>query len=127
MNEVTDEWVFKAEEDFYSADMLLHAIEIPVASTASFHCQQCAEKYIKAFLQENQVYFERTHVLKSLLDLCLSIDKGFEQLGDDVISLDGYAVGIRYPGANISVELAEAAFDATKRVRKFVRSKLNIK
>lgn len=38
MNEVTSEWVFKAEEDFYSADMLLHTGEVPMAGTASFHC-----------------------------------------------------------------------------------------
>jgi|GEM_PF-3031507 len=29
MNELTSEWVDKAEEDFYSADLLLHAGETP--------------------------------------------------------------------------------------------------
>jgi HEPN domain-containing protein len=50
MNEVTSEWVVKAELDFDSADALLHAVEVPLAETACFHCQQCAEKYLKAFL-----------------------------------------------------------------------------
>ena len=127
MNEVTSEWVFKAEEDFYSADMLLHTVDVPMASIASFHCQQCAEKYLKAFLQEHRVRFERTHVLMSLLDLCVSIDRDFGKLGNDLNSLDAYAVAVRYPGAKVSVELAEAAFEAAKRVRKFVRSKIGIK
>lgn len=63
MNEVTAEWVHKAEGDFHSADSLLHAIAVPLAETAAFHCQQCAEKYLKAFLQEYAIRFERKHDL----------------------------------------------------------------
>jgi len=37
-----EEWVFKAEEDYDSADVLLHGREAPITSTACFHCQQCA-------------------------------------------------------------------------------------
>lgn len=46
MNELTKEWVDKAEADFYSADLLLHAGEYPLPEPACFHCQQCAEKYL---------------------------------------------------------------------------------
>ncbi len=127
MNEVTSEWVSKAEEDFHSADALLHTVEIPLASTASFHCQQCAEKYLKAFLQDHAVRFERKHDMLPLLDLCVQIDKGFEKLEADLKSLERYAVAIRYPGASASVEVAESAFDAAERVRKFIRKKLGVK
>ena len=127
MNEVTSEWVSKAEEDFYSADMLLHTGKVPMAGTASFHCQQCAEKYLKAFLQEHRIRFERKHDLLPLDDLCLKVDKEFMKIRVDLESLEDYAVAIRYPGVNASVELAEAAFDTAKRVRKFIRRKLNIK
>lgn len=44
MNEVTSEWVAKAEEDFHSADALLRAVDVPLAGTSCFHSQQCAEK-----------------------------------------------------------------------------------
>lgn len=127
MNEVTGEWVAKAEEDFYSADSLLHTVEVPAAGSASFHCQQCAEKYLKAFLTENLIRFEKTHVLATLLDLCSTLDNDFREIGNDLDSLEGYAVAVRYPGANPSVELAELAFDAAERVRKFVRKKLGIR
>jgi HEPN domain-containing protein len=126
MNEVTSEWVFKAEQDFHSADALLHAVEVPFAETAAFHCQQCAEKYLKAFLQENAIRFERKHDLLPLMDLCAEADEGFKKLEDDLRSLEHYAVAIRYPGASASVELAESAFDAAERIRKFVRKKLDI-
>ena len=127
MNEVTDEWVIKADNDFYSADILLHSGDVPLIDTACFHCQQCAEKYLKAFLTDHPIRFERTHVLMDLLALCLSVDKNFGKIAKDLNSLEGYAVAIRYPGAIVSLELAEEAFRAADRIRKFVRRKLKIK
>jgi HEPN domain-containing protein len=69
MNELAAEWVAKADNDFLSADLLLHSGNEPIADTACFHCQQCAEKYLKAFLTDHLVRFERTHVLADLLAL----------------------------------------------------------
>jgi HEPN domain-containing protein len=127
MNEVTSEWVTKADNDFYSADILLHSGEVPFTDTACFHCQQCAEKYLKAFLTNHLIRFERTHVLTDLLGLCLPVDEDFGKIAGDLSSLEGYAVAIRYPGAVVSVELAEEAFKTVNRIRKFVRGKLGIK
>jgi len=56
MNELTREWIDKAELDFTSADLLLHAGETPLSDPACFHCQQCAEKYLKGYLQELDRY-----------------------------------------------------------------------
>lgn len=126
MNEVTAEWVSKADNDFYSADILLHAGDIPLADTASFHCHQCVEKYLKAFLTEHLIRFERTHILADLLALCIPLDKDFGKITDDLSSLEGYAVAIRYPGAIVSAELAEEAFKRARQIRQFVRNKLGI-
>ena len=127
MNELTEEWIFKAEEDFYSADLLLHAGEVSIPDTASFHCQQCAEKYLKAYLQEHKIEFERRHDLYALLDLCVALDKEFQILENDLRELDRYAVIVRYPGIVIKADTAEEALDAAKRVRNFIRRKLEIK
>ena len=127
MNEVTDEWVTKADNDFNSADRLLHSGDVPLIDTGCFHCHQCAEKYLKAFLTDHLIRFERTHVLVDLMALCLPVDKDFSKIAGDLNSLEGYAVAIRYPGAIVSVELAEEAFKAADRIRKFVRNKLGIK
>jgi HEPN domain-containing protein len=123
MNELTSEWVEKAESDFYSADVLLHAGEFPIPDSACFHCQQCAEKYLKAFLQERMVRFERTHNLTTLLDLCLPLEQQFEILRGDLEKLENYSVAVRYPGARVSVEIAQEAFVLTKRIREFVRAR----
>jgi HEPN domain-containing protein len=84
MNELTEEWLFKAEQDIYSADLLLHAGEIPVPDYVCFHCQQSAEKYLKAYLQEHQVEFKRNHDLVPLFRLCLSLDKEFQRIKKDL-------------------------------------------
>lgn len=126
MNELSKEWVDKAEADFYSAHLLLHAGEYPLSEPACFHCQQCAEKYLKAYLQERQVNFERKHELMPLLSVCVSLDKDFESLKEDLQELDGYAVVVRYPGVIVKADMAESALKAAERVRLFVRRKLKL-
>ena len=41
--------------------------------------------------------------------------------------LNRFAVIVRYPGITIKADTAEEALNAAKRVRKFIRSKLEIK
>ena len=126
MNELTSEWVEKAESDFYSTELLLRAGEFPVPDSACFHSQQCAEKYLKAFLQEHMVRFERTHKLTMLLDLCLPLDQEFERIRGALEKLENYSVAVRYPGVRISVEIADEAFALTGKIRALVRTKLKL-
>jgi HEPN domain-containing protein len=99
----------------------------PSRRIVCFHCQQCAEKYLKAYLQEHSVEFERNHELVPLMRLCASLDPAFEVLKRDLESLKRYAVAVRYPGIRVTRKSAEGAFHSAKRVRKFVRNKLGIK
>lgn len=126
MQELTAEWVEKAENDFTAADLLLHAGEVPISDAVCFHCQQCAEKYLKAFLQEHQVRFERSHSLMLLLDLCLLLDAGFETLRDHLLHLDGFSVAVRYPGVPVTAEIALDAYQRVQAVREFVREMLGL-
>ena len=127
MREITEEWVLKAEVDYHSIALLLYSGDVPITSTACFHCQQCAEKYVKAFLEEHKIDFPRHHNLVQLLDMCLALDGDFETLRDDLLHLEGYAVAVRYPGVRISVEIAEQALADAGHIREFVRAKLGIK
>ena len=127
MNEITKEWVDKAENDLEAAELTLHGREIPITDAVCFHSQQCAEKYLKAFLQENRIRFERRHELIPLLDLCLTLDGEFEALRESLASLEQYAVLIRYPGLTVPAKMAEQAFSTTEGVRKFIRKKLGLK
>jgi HEPN domain-containing protein len=62
--------VEKAEGDFQTAQREMRARKSPNFDSATFHAQQCAEKYLKARLQEAGVNFPHTHDLESLLTWC---------------------------------------------------------
>jgi HEPN domain-containing protein len=102
MNELTEEWVEKAEEDFEAADTLLYGRDVPIAAVVCFHCQQCADKYLKVYLQEQSIEFERNHELMPLMSLCASIDSEFKVLKRDLEILKRYAVAVRYPGIRVT-------------------------
>jgi len=70
MKPLTREWVEKAEGDFQTAQREMRARKSPNFDSATFHAQQCAEKYLKARLQEAGVNFPHTHDLESLLTWC---------------------------------------------------------
>ena len=61
-------WLIKARHDLGSARRLMEGDE-PYLDTAVYHCQQAAEKALKALLTYHDVPFEKTHDLTELLDL----------------------------------------------------------
>lgn len=89
-------WMEKAEEDFRSAQ-ILEAAEPPALSAACFHCQQAAEKYLKAVLVKENVEPPRTHDLSALLDLTPLSE---ESVYDAAEFLNPFAVSIRYPSSD---------------------------
>jgi HEPN domain-containing protein len=62
-------WTEKAEHDFLAAEYAMDLAGEGLTEIVSFHCQQCAEKYLKALLLYRGVTFPRTHDLRLLLDL----------------------------------------------------------
>jgi HEPN domain-containing protein len=88
MRELTVEWVAKAEADFATAGRELRARHLPNYDAASFHAQQTAGKYLKAFLQESGLAFPRTHSLIELLELALTLDSSFEMQRAGLVLLD---------------------------------------
>jgi HEPN domain-containing protein len=67
MKPETMEWIDKAEGDWKVAQREMRAAD-PVWNVASFLAQQCAEKYLKAFLEEHNIAFGKTHDLVVLLN-----------------------------------------------------------
>jgi len=62
-------WVGRAEEDYVVARSALRRKK-PLTYGATFHAQQCAEKYLKATLVAKGQAFPKTHDLLALSDLC---------------------------------------------------------
>ncbi len=118
-------WVGKAEEDYELALLALHH-KPPLTSGVCYHSQQCVEKYLKAFLSLQSTPFPHTHDLLALQDLCARADPLFAL--DELLleRINAYAVGIRYPGEEATVEEAHEAVEAMKAVRRFLRNKLGL-
>jgi HEPN domain-containing protein len=57
MKPLTLEWVAKAENDFATALRESRVRKNPNYDAVCFHAQQCAEKYLKARLQEAGIAF----------------------------------------------------------------------
>ncbi len=89
MNPLTLEWVEEAEGDYDTAQREARARKRPNYDAACFHAQQCAEKYLKAILQEANVPFGKTPNLVGLLDLVLPADASWEPLRTTLQTLTG--------------------------------------
>ncbi len=124
MNALTAEWVKKAEGDYATTEREVVALERPNYDAVCFHAQQSAEKYLKAYLQEQKVPFPRIHDLIKLLEICSSCDTDFASLRDPLMVLDPYSAEYRYPGISANKDQASEAFKNLNVVRDFARKKL---
>ena len=57
---------------------------------------------------------------------CVEVDTAFDIYKKDFEDLDEYSVDIRYPGDDASEEDAKKSVESMKRVRLFIRQKLNL-
>ncbi len=115
---VVGEWLAKAKDDMDVAEYLLASGGVfPRAIT--FHCQQAAEKFIKAFLTSLSIHFPKTHDLRELLELIASANRDLSGQLHDVIALTPYATELRYPGDQppITDEEARDAVALARKVR----------
>lgn len=90
------QWLAKARNDLLNADNNLKSEVVPY-DTVCFHCQQAAEKLLKAYLVARGVQPPFTHDLLLLLEEVLLLCADAETLRDDLASLMPYAVQVRYP------------------------------
>jgi HEPN domain-containing protein len=94
---VVAEWVAKAENDLNTAAHTLKLGRVCPTGTVCFHAQQCAEKYLKAYLVSRAVPFPKTPEIEGLVSLMP--DEARPSLSVEEQSLlTEYAVGSRYPG-----------------------------
>lgn len=113
MQELTAEWVTKAEGDFVTARRELRVRILPNYDAVCFHSAQCAEKYLKARLQEANVVFPRTHDIAALLALLLLEEPTWSTMMADARLLSALSVNVRYPGTSSDKQLARDAFKAS--------------
>lgn len=71
----TREWAAHADDDMRVAQHTLTLPDECPYRLVAYHAQQCAEKYLKAFLVLRGIDFPFTHNIARLLELC------YEQAG----------------------------------------------
>jgi len=125
MSELIDPlaWVYRAEEDWLLARSALRR-KVPLTYGATFHAQQCAEKYLKALLVSRRQAFPRTHDVVALHDLCLRHGLRIPIDPDQLERLAAYAVQVRYPGEDPTPDEAREAVQIAQEVRRWARALL---
>jgi HEPN domain-containing protein len=126
MNQITQEWIDKAEGDWSTANREYRVRKNPNYDAVCFHAQQCAEKYLKAYMQEKGIGFRKIHDLEILLNDILSIEPAWTTLRNSLIVLTSYAVEYRYPGMATLKTEAKQAIHHCRLVRKVVRQSLGL-
>lgn len=76
--------------------------------TGSYHCQQAAEKAIKAWLTAHEVIFTKTHSLETLLRLCLLSAPDLQKYLSHAEELTPFATEFCYPGETFEPSTSEA-------------------
>lgn len=119
-----EEWARYANEDIIMAGFALEKNGPP--NQMCFHSQQAAEKYLKGFLIAQGREFDKSHLLRYLLELCEEIDNDFMELRDDVIYLTQFYIETRYPGdiPEFSFDEGKQAFEFALRIKEFVLRKM---
>ncbi|HEV3235538.1 MAG TPA: HEPN domain-containing protein [Gemmataceae bacterium] len=126
MKLATREWIAKAEDDFRAAGKLSKGggrLHDPVC----FHCQQCAEKYLKALLEEINQAVPKTHDLELLLHYLSPTHSSLWSYKRGLSFLAQFAIDSRYPGFDATKRQAEAALRWAGRVRDACRTLLGFR
>ena len=94
--ELVCSWLTKAASDLKSARLLGMAEEAPL-DTAIYHCQQTAEKAVKAFLVSRGVTPDKTHDVRKLTLQASNFEPRFNEFIERAAVLTPYAWEFRYP------------------------------
>src|SRR4051794_20035495 len=126
MKRSTRDWVRKAEDDYRLAVLLAERTE-PFHDQLCFHCQQSAEKYLKALLEELGLSVPKIHDLDYLLNLLRASCPSLVPFRRGLLFLSAFAVDTRYPGNRMSKRQATSALRWIARVREGCRNLLGIR
>ena len=90
------EWLNTAKDDLRVAEHLLSLYPVPL-EIICYHCQQSAEKALKAVLTSFDTDPPRTHDLSELCRLCSEMDSQYKRFEETCAMLTAYGVQTRYP------------------------------
>ncbi|MCX8036721.1 MAG: HEPN domain-containing protein [Candidatus Sumerlaeia bacterium] len=99
-------WLLKAKHDLIAARKSASG-EDAVLDVAIYHCQQAAEKALKALMVAHDIPFEKMHDIKALLAQVLDIAPSLSEYMERADYLTDYATEYRYPGEELAPSAEE--------------------
>ncbi len=90
------EWIYEANNDLGLAEFVIDN-DGKYYDLVCFHCQQAAEKYLKAYIIYLRLHYEKVHDLKYLLNVIgkkRDVPKKLKKYAD---LLNEYTIDSRYP------------------------------
>ena len=125
MKPETTEWLDKAEGDWKVAQREMQAPD-PVWNVVCFLAEQCAEKYLKGFLEEQNIAFQKIHDLVVLLNASTGLLPALDPLKPQLAHLSTFGIAARYPGVHADRYAAESAMRIGEEVRTAVRGSFGL-
>ncbi len=123
---IAKEWLEYALRDISAAEFLMKMTPVPT-EIICYHCQQSAEKSLKAYLAYNSKVIPRVHDLTFLLEKCVAIDENLKDLHDAALDLSDYSVVVRYPFTiDLYIEDARKAINDAQKVKSAISKKINL-
>ena len=121
------EWIAYADNDFEAAQQLA-TFHPPKIEIICYHCQQSAEKMLKAFLVNVGIIPPKVHDLEEIRNKCEVVDGSFSLLSSESVRLNDYSSQPRYPfGLEISEDDMRLAIKDSERIRNFIKEKILLK
>jgi HEPN domain-containing protein len=108
--ELVRDWLTRASHDLRSSRALA-SLDDPLLDTAIYHCQQAAEKSVKAWLQWIDDPFPKTHDVEDLVERASGVNPEFRKFAKAASVLTPYVSAFRYPGGFEEPMPTRAEFD----------------
>ena len=120
-----NDWILFASADLQASKMLIDS-DFALA-IVFYHCQQSAEKSLKAYLNYRNNRIPKTHDLVGLLNCCILLDSEFKRLAIDAYDLNPFSTSTRYPDDAYflpDVATAKVCIKQAEKILEFVKQRI---
>ena len=127
MDEITAAWLEYANADLETASFLYEKQHPRQLEIICYHCQQAAEKAIKALYVALDIAggIPRKHDLSFLLQQISGNVRVPESINNSAIELDPYGIIVRYPGDDrVDDALAKRAIEQAKAIMEWAKGNI---
>ena len=122
--EIIAEWLKYANNDLVAVHILSNHYPMQL-EIICYHCQQAAEKALKAFLLFSDREPPKTHNLVILADLCKELSNDFDDIITDCEYLNPFGVLPRYPfGFELIEDDALNSIQKCEAIVAFIRARI---